>query len=369
MFDVVHNILWEVPTGWKKISCCRRVIKVIFALGFCLFSLSGLAQKTDTIILSDGSKIVGEIKSMQYSILQFKTDGMKTVNIKWYTVRHIIAPNKRFSIEINRGIGYAQSIYGSIDSTANPGYIRITTEDEVGVYHISEISSILQIKQRIWGRFSGNIGLGLSYTKQTDLWELTYSAGVTYTAPKFTSVFNSSSIRTFQDSISTRKEDFTINSFFLLRDKYYAVNYLGFNSNSQLGIESRLFIGGGGAFNTVSTEHIKMFTSIGVVTNSERSTESSETTSNWEGTVQMDFRTFKYASPEFHSTILVRYFPSLTIAGRHRIETEVELNWEVINDVYLSLSGYFNFDSKPQEGATSTSDYGFSTQISYKFGL
>ena len=42
------------------------------------------AEKTDIIILSNGDRLTGEVKRMEFAQVEFKTDAMSTVYIDWH---------------------------------------------------------------------------------------------------------------------------------------------------------------------------------------------------------------------------------------------------------------------------------------------
>ena len=71
-----------------------RIKPKIFLIGFILLSsIKGLCQKTDTLFLVNGDRLVGEIKKLQYRLLSYKVDGMGTLQIEWPKVEennHII---------------------------------------------------------------------------------------------------------------------------------------------------------------------------------------------------------------------------------------------------------------------------------------
>ena len=84
---------------------------------------------------------------------------------------------------------------------------------------------------------------------------------------------------------------------------------------------------------------------------------------------EIDFRVFKNISPEISLYTIARYYPSLTEAGRHRLEYDLDFNVEVINNLYVGGTFYFSYDSRTGDGALSNGDLGFTTKLSYKFGL
>ena len=56
-----------------------------------------------------------------------------------------------------------------------------------------------------------------------------------------------------------------------------------------------------------------------------------------------------------------------TDSGRLRTQLDVNLRWELINDLFWDLNYYNTYDSDPPSGAESTSDYGIVTSIGWSF--
>ena len=41
------------------------------------------AQKTDTLLLNNGDRIIGEVTVLENGLLEYKTDNVGTINVKW----------------------------------------------------------------------------------------------------------------------------------------------------------------------------------------------------------------------------------------------------------------------------------------------
>ena len=54
-------------------------------------------QKTDHIRLRNGNIVTGEIKSLNYGSLVYKTDAMTTINVKW---DHVTQIQSKYKFEI-----------------------------------------------------------------------------------------------------------------------------------------------------------------------------------------------------------------------------------------------------------------------------
>ncbi|MCK4350970.1 MAG: DUF481 domain-containing protein [Candidatus Krumholzibacteria bacterium] len=63
----------------------------------------------------------------------------------------------------------------------------------------------------------------------------------------------------------------------------------------------------------------------------------------------------------------MQIFPNLTTWGRYRVNFNIDFNYELLNDFFLGLSFFDNYDSKPPVAGTEKNDFGFTTSIGYKF--
>ncbi|MEQ8522024.1 MAG: hypothetical protein RIC15_07720, partial [Vicingaceae bacterium] len=108
---------------------------------------------------------------------------------------------------------------------------------------------------------------------------------------------------------------------------------------------------------------------VGMSFNREKGLGESPSTYNGEGLIRAEAMIFKYSDPELHLNTHVNWYPSLTVPGRHRLEIEFKIRMEVVNNFFIELRYYNNFDSKPVQSSTSNSDYGIISSLSYTFGL
>src|SRR5574341_675910 len=90
----------------------RWLISFLFIL---LCTPLALAQKTDIVVLRNGDRITGEVKSLRNAKLQFKTDDAGTLYIEWNKILALTA-KAYFEVEVEDGSVY----FGSLE----PGDLR-----------------------------------------------------------------------------------------------------------------------------------------------------------------------------------------------------------------------------------------------------
>jgi hypothetical protein len=105
----------------------------------------------------------------------------------------------------------------------------------------------------------------------------------------------------------------------------------------------------------------------GVLANHEKAV-SGESANELEGAIDARYSTFTYDYPKMWFDAYLRLIPGITDAPRYRVDATAKLKREiVVKDFYLSLSIFFNYDSRPPSGATATSDWGPVLSIGWTF--
>jgi hypothetical protein len=107
-------------------------------------------------------------------------------------------------------------------------------------------------------------------------------------------------------------------------------------------------------------------TGLGLSVNREWSSDSVATrTNNLEAYVSATFKKFKHISPKIDFTNAVMVYPSLTSAGRVRINYQLNGSFEIISDFYIDIQFYVNYDNQPTSEDAEKVDWGIVTSLSY----
>ena len=342
--------------------------KNLLFLTILLFILAhpSLAQKTDKVILKNGDHITGEIKRLDLEILQFKTSTMSTANIKWFQVENVFAPDKSFQFELKD----KTKLFGRLDSTDTPGVLIIA--NEVGKYEVrtEDVVTIYQVKQLFWSRFSGSLSAGVSYAKASEILQGNAAADLSYTEEKYFGALRFDAIQSSQyDTIFTVKNDAMLNFNKMMLANQFITTFLSAQQSTELGIQLRSSAGIGYGMDLLHT-NVSRIRFIGAMTgNRENGLGEAPTTDNAEGLVKMDIKVFKYSDPEIYVNAFANWYPSITVTGRHRFETEVQIRFELLDNLFLEFKVYGNFDNKPVSTSSSNTDYGLISRFTYTFGL
>lgn len=343
----------------------KHLLVLLFGLSL-LISFPGLSQKTDRILLDNNDWITGEIKKLDYGKLSYKTDAAGTIQIKWDRI-YQIKSDKYFEIGLGRGIMY----YGSIDiSTDDKKYIiLVITEEEALEIDMNRIVEITPIKNKFWAKMDGNIDIGYSFNKGSQVSNWNGSFRLDYRPANSLTTISANSIFTEQpERDDTKKQDLSL-SYKYITNKNIA--YTGFSSiqqNSELGLQLRASVGGGISKNWFRSNVQRFITTLGVIANREQASDNNQFTTNYEGLIRTEYKVFRYRDPEIDVTSYFDFYPSFTVKDRYRTELDIKVKLEVFKDFYVGFTFYHNLDTKPPaETSNSTSDYGINTTVGYSF--
>ena len=81
----------------------------------------------------------------------------------------------------------------------------------------------------------------------------------------------------------------------------------------------------------------------------------------------LQYRLFQFKDPELNITSNAVVYPSLNVANRWRLNYDIKFKFEIISDMYISFSFYYNVDSRPPSATSSNTDYSFTSSFGYSF--
>jgi hypothetical protein len=151
-----------------------------------------------------------------------------------------------------------------------------------------------------------------------------------------------------------------------LGNRFFAIAQGGLDRNTELGIDLRSSIAGGGGRQLKQTNR-SMFRVIGALSVNREIPFEGSTTNNIEAIGTLAYSLFRYDRPEIDFSTDLSLIPSLTQSGRYRSNYNLRLRQEIIKDLFWDLSIYYSFDSDPPSTAASNSDYGVVLSVGYSF--
>ena len=330
-----------------------------------LFSAQNLmGQKTDSLYHINGNILLGEIKKMEYGQLEFKMDGMGTIKVNVEKIK-TIKSKKLFEINMEDG----RTIYGFIDSNSITGTLKVNSGYDSIPIQIAEIIEIFPLKNTFFLRTSGKIDLGFNYTKASNIGRFNVDWNLTHRTKKTSLSIDGSNVQTFtpNDTVATTsKYDFSLNLERKIKNHWSWISYVSASQNTELALDLRLK-GAVGILSDVFHSNIQRFYVIAAaVPNYEVANNKTSKTYNFEAQFTMSYEVFKRTDPEISVSTNVDYFKSFT-RNRHRLDYNMDARVEIINNFYVGIKFYYNFDSNPASETAANDDFGFTTTLGYSF--
>ena len=332
---------------------------------FILFT-SGFLQvkaQTDSLILSTGDVILGEIKKMTKGVVTIETDYSDSdFEIEWSGIREMYTKTF-FLITTSGGTRYN----GKIMSVA-PGKVQIITElpGEIKV-DLGDIVDLQSVDKGFWSRLYASIDLGFSQTKANNLRQVTIGSNISYVANKWSGSIKFDGLSSTQDEVDPIKRwDGDITYRYFLPKDWYLIAELSFLSNTEQKLDLRTNAKLGAGNFLIHTNRSYLGLMGGLSFNNEKySTESSDHQS-LEGFAGTELNLYDIGDLDLLTNLTA--YPSITDSGRWRVDFKFDAKYDLPLDFYIKLGFTMNYDNQPVEGATDT-DYIFSAGFGWELDL
>lgn len=380
MFTIVGRRARNTPRLRPAFSCVRLVaagrpswLAALLVLLFTTFATKPLAarEKSDVIVMKNGDRITCQVKQLRSDTLYIKVDYiLTTLAVDWTKVDHLES-NQLFLITMRDGSVYTGTLAAPQASPGGVMQIEIfEPPDKRTTLTVAQISKVDQASNLVRQRFSGQVGLGFTYSKgnQTSQYNLTsdvsysderWSAGVDYTS-NLTS--NSAS------NVSTRNDVTLSVERRMPWNNWYYTGVADFLQSSVQGIQLQDTFGGGIGRTVKNTGHT-FFTIYGGFgwqqIDYEQRLLSGPTQQVTSGLIGTQLRLFRFDRTNL--TINATLLPAITDPGRVHFNLNAAYYVKLWRKLNWNCTFYGNWDNRPPPGF-STSDYGASSGISMNFG-
>lgn len=330
----------------------------------CLLTLAHPAQavRTDEVVLHNGNNITGEIRNLGYGKLEYKTDDMDKIYIEWEKIDYISSVN-RFEIVDTYGIRR----WGSIGRTDTPGEMVVNSSVGADTLDLLAVVRIARIKEGFWRRLKGTVSLGLSYTRATDTGEFTFGGDTSYRGEKYGGRLNYSGYTTQQSEKRTSRFIFGFSLDRFLARRWTVGGAVGAEHNEELGLNLRESVSALGSRYVVETNKTVLRLVVGISATRETYIASDSTSYNMEVPLEVQYSRFTFHNPKSNIQLSGSFYPNLTTEGRYRASMNVDIDHEIVKDLYFVIGFYYDYDSKPPPGSAQD-DYRVSTSLKWTFG-
>ncbi len=320
------------------------------------------APKVDVVVLQNGTRVVGEIKSMSKGRLEIGTDDMGTINIEWGNVAQVTAP-EFFEVEDMEGGLY----FGSLRPGRAEGALEVVADWGENSLLLRRVARIQLVKSGFWDRFKGSVDAGASYTSATELLQIDLDADLRYRRPRFEASAKANAVLAQQPEVDdTRRSSLTLAYARLFPNRHRAFTQGTLEQNRELGFDLRSSVVGGWAYMLARTPRNELVGGAGLALNREKPVEG-ESTTNVELVGGFDWANFAYDFPNTDIRVTAFGYLGLSQWGRFRLESNASLRREVFSDFYVGVRIYESYDSDPATEGAQKNDWGVSLTLGYSF--
>jgi Protein of unknown function, DUF481 len=323
------------------------------ALLLMLLSDTAYAQRTDVVRLANGDRFTGEISSLTKNQLQLKTDDAGTVALEWDKVVSLES-TREFDVTTLDG----RRFLGSLSAGAPHSLIIRGAAGEVSLPPL-EVTEITPIGMSFWRKLDGSLDVGFSYTRSSEVAQLSVNTTTLYRNPAFEARLYGSATLTYNGDDGSRDDRGTIQASYLrFRGQQLFIGAgVGFESNESLGLLLRSQVAAVAGARLINTNRAQLAVSAGLSANDERNVDA-DPTQNLEGLFTFRSSYYTYDRPRTNIDVSLQYYPGLTDWGRQRIQLDAGAKREIWKDVFISINLFDTFDSRPPTTSAKTNDVG-----------
>ena len=340
----------------------RKII--LFSFLLCEIAEAFSQVQKDTIFLTNGTVVIGKIKKIKVGVVTFDPDDANDITVNLPKIKGIAATRTVFRIETtNDKVYFGQLIPGSRNLYSHLIHDKDTTE-----LYLQDISMVYPFKSSFFQRFSGNVGLGFTYTRSSDFGQLNFNSKLNYLAKKEELSLSTSGTYSLTDSTFSRdREEVSLKNNFYFSPTWFATLSVGYQKNLELGLERRFQEGMGIGNKYITSKHVYAWARSGFVLNQEKSVANVTSGTLAELLGELEFNFFRFTKPQVNFVLSESFYYSLSEKGRIRNDAEGDLYWEIIKDLKLDLTIYSNYDSKSPGTDTKKVDFGIVFGLNFTF--
>lgn len=325
-------------------------------------------RKDDVIVLKNGDKITGEIRKLAKGVLYFKASYMaETVQLDWAQVARLDSSDQ-YHIFLASGERLTGKIdEGSASVAAGATVTVVGTSRTVHVPH-PEVVELVPVEDTLLHQLTGSIDYGFGFISGNDALQSSVSGSAAYRAANsFTELSGTSVFSSQSGAKNSGRNTLDFEYVRALDTRWYAGALVDLLNSDQQDLTFRGSFGGGIERDLIR-ESTTSFQVLGglVFTREYYSVDSGgkPQDNNAEGVIRFNFdkRTFRTMQLQVQATV----FPNITTPGRFRFSTQSSINFELVRNLFLKLSVYENYDTRPPVIAPKN-DFGTSTSIGWKF--
>ncbi|MFC3878899.1 DUF481 domain-containing protein [Algoriphagus namhaensis] len=352
----------------------RSLALILVLFGASLTWSNIFAQEVkDSLRMSNGDILVGQIKSMDNGILEIDVPySKKNIELDWKEVVY-------FSSDFDVVLSLEKEIrLRGLLSSISPDSLRFVVLEPINVpksqidsfpdtlyLHNTEIVEIQEVEENVFDRINGEISVGVNLARSSRLRQYSLRSKADYLSNWFGASANFNGIRSTQtDSELIQRYDGGLSFLALIRYEWFAITRVNFLNNSEQLIDLRSDIKFGIGKYLIRKYQRTVSLQAGINLNSENFKGDIPSNQSTEFVLGSTVDLFNMGDFSLQGVFLG--YVGLTEKGRFRSDSKFDINYKFFNDFFLKLGTTINFDNKAAEDAPNL-DYVIQTTIGWKF--
>jgi len=286
-----------------------------------------------------------------YSDSDFQTDWKDVV---WLNTQ------SKFLTALENGMDYycvLKSINDSITQliTDDSTYINVKT---------SEIVFLNAYHEKFIERFSVAIDIGIDLAKAENLQSIVSNSLIGYGIDKWSANLTFSTLLSKQDSTEAIKRNEGSGNFrYNLPKKWYLISTITLLSNTEQKLDMRYNAQQGLGFYFIKSNSAYWGGKVGVNRNIENYSNETADRDSWEAYIGTEINLYDIG--DFSLTTEIMFYQGLTEPNRQRVDTNLNLKYDLPYDLYIRMSTSANYDNVPAINAPEF-DYVFQTGFGWE---
>lgn len=349
-----------------------NVRAVGFGASLLIAPLLVAREKTDVIVMQNGDRLTGEVKSLNGGVLYVSlsyVDG--TIAVEWSKVARLES-RQLFILQTLDGSMYTGTLATTESAQGRTLRLQVAEGPTTNVaIDTSKVVRLEETSQSFLQRLSGSVTVGLVYSKGNNATQYNVASEVENRRERWgaQASFSSSLSATSGANTSTRNL-FELKGYRLLprRQNYFYEGFSNFLQSSVQGIRIQTTLGGGIGRYLKNTNRTRITVLGGLAWQSTHYRQSAVTLATQEvaaGVLAAELKAFRFNKTNLSLTGAL--FPSVSGANRIRFNTDASYYVKIFGNFSWNVSFYGNWDTRPPPHF-SGSDYGYSSGINWTFG-
>jgi putative salt-induced outer membrane protein YdiY/sRNA-binding regulator protein Hfq len=352
-------------------ACFRRAFRVsrwlVIVLSFLLPAARAKSMRKDVVVMTNGDRLTGEVKSLQNGVLYVKTEYVsENIGVDWAQVQQVES-SAMYQITLVNGVHMTGKIKRIPPDKSGSEVFLIESPAGNTRVPASNVAEILTQKETFWRQLKGSIDAGYSFTSGNGQTTLNSDANANYSTPNWITEAGISTSFSGQSGASrTNRIDGTLTvARFLSHNSYLGLlNEYLHSSEQDLSLRSTL--GGGYGRYWIRTNNTSFRWIAGAVYTWESfdTVSGQPNDSNVESFFGAAYDAYRFKFGEIH--LQANVFPGLSDFGRVRATTNNSLRIKLTNNFFFTMGFWDNYDSRPPTTAKKN-ELGVSSSIGWSF--